>query len=165
MKTSVWIALVSALVFANCGGTTDPPSQPPPQQSPAPEAAAPVDIPAPPNCLLCLSAHLVQVVYAGANRAVLCVLAMRKYDQQAVIDDVHANNVSDLSSPVVVNQNRPVSFPLQFFAHARLDRCWITGCALRFPTKIDTSPVKNLETGSIKTGKVAIGLKKHARWR
>lgn len=48
MKTSARIALVSALFLTNCGGATDPPSQPPPQQSPAPEAAPPVTIPTPP---------------------------------------------------------------------------------------------------------------------
>jgi FKBP-type peptidyl-prolyl cis-trans isomerase FkpA len=48
MKTSARIALVSAIFLASCGGTTEPPSQPPPQQTPAPEAAPPVDIPTPP---------------------------------------------------------------------------------------------------------------------
>ena len=45
MKTSAWIALISALVCANCGGTPEPPSQPPAQQAPAPEAAPPVSTP------------------------------------------------------------------------------------------------------------------------
>src|SRR5687767_5814955 len=45
MKTSAWMALIPALVFANCGGTPEPPSQPPAQRAPAPEAAPPVSTP------------------------------------------------------------------------------------------------------------------------
>jgi FKBP-type peptidyl-prolyl cis-trans isomerase FkpA len=47
MKTSAPIAFIAVLVLASCGGTTEPPSQPPPQQSPAPEAAPPADTPTP----------------------------------------------------------------------------------------------------------------------
>jgi FKBP-type peptidyl-prolyl cis-trans isomerase FkpA len=44
MTTSLRIALVAALLAANCGGATEPPpQQPPAQETPAPEAAKPAE--------------------------------------------------------------------------------------------------------------------------
>lgn len=48
MTTSARIALVSLLFAASCGGTTEPPSQPPAPETPAPQAAPRVDTPPPP---------------------------------------------------------------------------------------------------------------------
>jgi FKBP-type peptidyl-prolyl cis-trans isomerase FkpA len=47
MTPKTLIALAASTVFiVNCGGTTEPPQQPP-QQTPAPEATPPVEIPKP----------------------------------------------------------------------------------------------------------------------